>query len=105
MGGILNPYSVLFHLAAKSDPNFLNGDPKDTLITMEVNRLRWGEVPAPFGDRGSFATGYVMGRERMGRDPELPEGANLAYDEGYEEGVRAVLGERPEWDPYEFIGN
>jgi len=24
---------------------------------------------------------------------------------GYEEGVRALRGNRPEWDAYEFIGN
>lgn len=101
----MNPYTVLFHLAAKTDPNFLNGPWKDTLLTMEVNRLRWEKVPAPFGDRGSFAAGYVMGREKMGRDPEIPEGTNPAYDAGYEEGVRALRGNRPEWDAYEFIGN
>lgn len=102
----LNPYTVLFQLAAWNDPNFLGGKQEDTLLTMEVNRLRWGDVPAPFGDRGAFATGYVMGREGMGRDPALKQGDNHAYDVGYEMGVGvAVTGTRPDWDPHRFIGN
>lgn len=102
----MNSYYLLFHIAAKSDPEFLGGDWRDTLLTMEVNRLRWDEVPSPYGDRGSFATGYVMGREGMGRDPSLPTGENRSYDEGYERGVRAgVRGERPGWDPYRFTAN
>jgi hypothetical protein len=102
----VNPYAVLFHLAARNDPNFLGGKKQDTLLTMEVNRLRWGEVPAPFGDRGSFATGYVMGREGMGRDPSLREGDNCAYDAGYEMGVEvSVTGTRPDWDFHRFTAN
>jgi hypothetical protein len=102
----MNPFAMLFHIAAKNDPSFLNGDGKDTLLTMAVNRLHWGSVPAPFGDRESFATGYLMARERMGRDPELPEGRNHAYDEGYELGeVVARTGRSPEWDTYQFTEN
>lgn len=106
MEGPMNPFAVLFHIAAKNDPSFLRGRKEDTLLTLEVNRLCWGDVPAPFGDRASFATGYVMGREGMDRDSAIPEGQNPAYDAGYEEGVGVSLtGNRPEWDNRQFIAN
>lgn len=102
----MNSYMILFHLAAKCDPEFLEGDSNDTLLTMEVNRLRWDEVPSPYGDRSSFATGYVMGREKMGRDPSLPKGQNPAYDEGFAAGIEVLsTGEKPDWDAYRFTGN
>lgn len=97
----MNPYTLLFHLAAKTDPTFLGGDASDTLITMEANKLRWDEVPDPFGDRASFATGYIMGREGLERDALLVLGENRDYDVGYEVGQRVLQGEnRPGWDCY-----
>ena len=102
----VNVYTLLFHLAAKTDPTFLGGDALDTLVTMEANKLRWNEVPDPFGDRVSFATGYVMGREGMDRDTRLGLGENMDYDMGYEAGQRVLQGEtRPRWDRYGFTAN
>ncbi len=97
----MNAYTLLFHLAAKTDPTFLGGDASDTLVTMEANKLRWNEVPDPFGDKVSFATGYVMGREGMSRDASLDLGENMDYDVGYEVGQRVLRdGIRPRWDRY-----
>ena len=96
----MDPYLFLFHLAAKSDPSFLgSNDDQSTIITMEANRLKWDYVPDPCGDRVSFATGYVMGRENLGRDPRLPEGLNPDYDLGYGCGVGVKEGAPvPKWD-------
>lgn len=95
----MNHFTLLFHLAAKTDPTFLGSDDMATLITMEANRLRWPRVPGPCGDKVSFATGYVMGREGVGRDPLLPEGENMDYDLGFECGTGVRCGApRPPWD-------
>ncbi len=102
----MNSYALLFYIAAKTDPTFLGGDDEDTLITMEANRLRWDDVPEPYGDKTSFATGYIMGREGMSRDKNLRVGQNLDYDVGYEVGHRVSLGDsRPDWDRYGFVAN
>lgn len=95
----MNQFTLLFHLAAKTDPTFLCGDDTSTLITMEANRLHWTRVPSPCGDKISFATGYVMGREGVGRDPLLPEGENMDYDLGFECGSGVRDGAPcPPWD-------
>lgn len=95
----MDSFTMLFHLAAFMDPTFLGDDDMGTLLTMEANRLVWPQVPGPCGDKTAFATGYVMGRERMGRDPYLPAGENLDYDLGYERGEAVRQGApRPPWD-------
>jgi hypothetical protein len=100
----MNAFTILFHLAAIADPTFLGGADDDMLLTMEANKLLWPLVPEPGGDKTSFATGYVMGRERMDRDPNLPEGLNLDYDLGYERGLKVTGGSpRPQWDRGESL--
>jgi hypothetical protein len=95
----MDVFKLLFHLAAVTDPEFLGTDDRTALITMEANRLRWAYVPDPHGDKLAFATGYVMGREGLGRDPSLREGSDLDYDLGFEHGVRVRDGKpRPRWD-------
>ena len=95
----MDPYLILFQLAALRDPSFLGDDDTSTILTMEANRLRWPRVPSPCGDKAAFATGYIMGREKMGRDPHLPVGKSVDYDLGYERGVEVWRGApKPEWD-------
>ena len=102
----MNAYTLMFYIAAKTDPTFLGGSAEETLITMEANKLRWEGVPDPFGDKVSFATGYVMGREGMSRDSRLCLGENMDYDVGYEVGLKVLSGShRPEWDCYGFVAN
>lgn len=93
----MDSFTFLFQLAAITDPSFLGDDDTATILTMEANRLRWPDIPGK--DKPAFATGYIMGREKMGRDPHLPEGENFDYDLGYERGVAVRKGApRPEWD-------
>lgn len=95
----MNSYTLLFHLASLGTP-FLDQDDASVILTLETNRLRWRHLPYVHGDKVSFATGYVMGREEMDRDPRLTQGQNPGYDLGYECGVRVIRGEAPTpaWD-------
>jgi len=95
----MNSFQLLFHLATLHDPNFQTDD-QSFLLALEANRLCWDSVPMPHGDRVAFATGYVMGRENMGRDQTLPLGHSVDYDIGYECGQRVLRGgqRRPDWD-------
>jgi hypothetical protein len=96
----MDAFTILFHLAATKDQSFLGSDEESTLLVMETNRLRWSYVPDPCGDKAAFATGYVMGREGLGRDPQMPEGQNRDYDLGYDRGVGVRSGSPlPKWDP------
>ena len=92
--------SFLFHLAVKTNPSFFDaGDDDTALLTVEANRLRWDRVPAPRGDRVAFATGYIMGREKLERDSENRVGQNEDFDLGYECGAGVSEGKhRPPWD-------
>lgn len=94
----MDPYALLFHLAVLNDVSFLSGDATDTILTMEANRLEWDHVPGPCGDKVSFATGYIMGREGMPRDPQTTK--NQDYEFGYDRGdrVRQGVSPRPDWD-------
>lgn len=95
----MDTFSLLFQLAVRNDPSFLSGDSVSTLLTMETNRLQWDRVPGPCGDKVSFATGYVMGREGIPRDPPS-QGENHDYEFGYDRGsrVREGVSPRPDWD-------
>jgi len=101
----MDTFSLLFHIAVINDPQFIGGDPTSTLITMEANRLHWDLVPEPCGDKVSFATGYIMGREGLPRDPSTPD-ENRDYEFGYVRGVhvREGLSPRPDWD-HESVPN
>jgi len=97
----MDTFTILFQLAVLNDPAFMGGDPTSTILTMEANRLQWDHVPEPRGDKVSFATGYIMGREGMPRDAATPEeGENPDYELGYDRGVRVRdgLSPRPDWD-------
>jgi hypothetical protein len=91
----MDTFSLLFHLASISDPDFLGGDDQTALITIEANRLHWAHLP-DFDDKIAFAAGYVMGREGMLRDPRS---TSHAYDVGFEYGSSVQSGRsRPYWD-------
>ncbi len=102
----MDTFSILFQLAVSNDPSFMEGDTTATILTMEANRLHWDHVPGPCGDKVSFATGYIMGREGMPRDPATPEGENQDYEFGYDRGarVREGVSPRPDWDQ-EVVSN
>jgi hypothetical protein len=94
----MNTYGILFQLASQ-DNGFLLEDDLTTLLTMETNRLELDFVPDLYGDKISFAKGYVMAREKLGRDPNLPEGVDRDYDLGYDRGLRAEMSRSlPHWD-------
>lgn len=95
----MNTFSILFHLAATTDPEFMSGDPTNTYLTMEANRLNWDRVPCPDNEKASFATGYIMGREGM--DPHPTDIVDPNYKCGYNQGVLVFEGAmpRPGWDP------
>lgn len=95
----MDTYGILFYIAVKTDPSFMGSCDQSVLLTMKTNRLDWGDIPNLYGNQQSFAVGYVMGRDGMGRDPRLRDNEDRDYDMGFEYGCRVRQGKRrPYWD-------